>query len=216
MIKVITSVLFLSISVLLWGQEPDEITASKLENSTEYVSEDFDSEEIENFINEKKVGFQLEVGTSFGTAFGTGSYMTTYVAPHISYKISPKFTLSGGAILAQGVGNFYSEPVTSGYYGNTSPFYPRSFVYIEGAYHVSDRLTLSGTAYKEIDVFNVHSNTANNFDGDINGLIMGVDYKLRENIYIRGQIEISNGRNPYGHRGMDPWRRPGGSFGDPF
>ncbi|MEZ5198276.1 MAG: hypothetical protein R2764_18375 [Bacteroidales bacterium] len=216
MIRVLTSAILLFTSLVFWGQEPDEVTTNKLENSTEYVNEDFNEEEIQKFIEEKKVGFQLEVGTSFGTGFGGGSYMTTYVAPHLSYKLSPKFTISGGAIVAKGAGNFYTEPLNNGIYSYYSPFYPRSFVYIEGAYHVNERLTLSGTAYKEVDVFNQYSNTNNRLDGDINGVIMGVDYKLRENVYIRGQIEISNGRNPYHHRGLGSWHSPFDSSDDPF
>lgn len=216
MFRVLPSVILFFLSFLLWGQQPTEETAELLANSTDYVSEDFDAEEIQEFINKKKIGFQMEVGTSFGTAFGGGNFMTTYVAPHISYRVSPKFSINAGAIIAQGMGSFYSETKPYGLYGYSTPMYPRSFVYIEGDYKVSDRLTLTGTAYKEIDVFNQNPNSSTNFDTDINGVIMGVDYKIRENIYIRGEIELSNGRNPYRHPGMDPWRSPFNSFNDPF
>ncbi len=203
----------------LIGQiEINDKTAKKLENSEEYVTEEFDEEEIENYIEKKKLRFNAEVGTFFGTGFGSGSYFGTYVSPHLSYKVSPKFTLSAGARLETTFMNPFNESDYSGY-GYPGYYSPGSFVYVKGAYQLNDRLIVSGTVYKHFNLFSNPDPAYGGFENDYKGIIMGVDYKLGENVFIRGEIEISDGYRPYGY----PYSNPGfradpfsSPFNDPF
>jgi hypothetical protein len=181
-------------------------------------SSDFDPDEIMNYIQNKKMSLSVEVGTSFGTAPGYGSYFSTYLAPHLSYQLSPKFTLSGGLKLINYQGGFdyfgsdYLYRPTGNYV-----YRPVSLVYMEGAYRINDNLTFTGAAYHQIDTF---KNPAG-FNNNLKGIIMGVDYKIGENAWIRGQVEFSNGYRGFGnYPGVNPWQRnyfsPAGSLNDPF
>jgi len=213
------AILILIQPIFLFGQiEIDEETAKKLEQSEDYVESEFDEEETANYIEQNKLKFRAEVGTFFGTGFGSDYYFGTYVSPHLSYRLSPRFTLSAGATLATSFINTFDE---SGYYGYGYPGYnyPRSFVYAKGSYQMNDRLIISGTVYKEVNLFKNQDPVYNGFDTDVKGIIMGVDYKLGENVFIRGQIEVSDGYRPYGgYPYSGQGFRPGNfnSFNDPF
>jgi len=192
-VKLIAILVFILPIILIGQIEISDKTAKKLENSEKYVAEgddkEFDEEEMANYIEQKKLRFSAEVGTFFGTGFGNGSYFGTYVSPHLSYKVSPKFTLSGGMRLETSFMNTFNEPGYSGY-GHPGYYYPGS---------LNDRLIVSGTVYKQFDLFSNPDPAYGSFDNDIKGIIMGVDYKLGENVFIRGEIEISDGYRPYGY-----------------
>ncbi len=208
-------ILALLLPVFLSGQITiDEETAKKLENSEAYVAGDFDEEEIADYIQEKKLKLNFELGSFFGTSFGSGNYFGTYVAPHVSYPVSKKFTLSTGVRITSIIGGSGNE---SGFY---SPYsYPggnlsSSFVYVEGVYQVNSRLRVSGAAYKEFNLTNSSSPIDNRYNFDSKGFIMGVDYRIGENVFIHGSIEVSDG--PAYNR-MSPFSSPGRGFGSsPF
>jgi len=209
-------ILTLIIPVLLTGQiSIDEETAKKLENSEAYVASDFDEEEIAEYIQEKKLKLNFELGTFFGTGFGSESYMGTYVSPHISYPVSKKFSLNAGARITSSFGGTGYEPAFYSPYGYSSGNMTRSFVYVEGVYQVNSRLTVSGAAYKEFNLMNSPATVDNRYNFDSKGFIMGVDYRIGENVFIHGSIEISDGP---GYNRMNPFSSPGGSgFGfSPF
>ncbi len=197
--------------MLLLGQiSIDETTSKKLENSNNYVEQDFeenfDEEEIENYIKDKKLKLRMEVGTMFGTTFGSGDYFSTYVSPHLSYRLSPKFSINVGARINNTYGNLFYEPSYNSAFGYPSSNFVSSFVYIEGVYQLNDKLRVSGAVYKEFNLFNEPSPMQYGNNYDYEGMIIGVDYKIGENAFIRGQIEISNGRNPYrGYPFSDPF-----------
>jgi len=198
--------------------EVNEETAKKLEHSEDYVKSDFDEEEVANYIEEKKLKFRAELGTFFGTGFGSNYYFGTYVSPHLSYRLTPRFTLSAGATLATSFTNTFNQPENTGY-GYPGYYPPRSFVYAKGAYQVNDRLIISSTVYKEVNLFTNQDPAYNGFESDVKGIIMGVDYKLGDNVFIRGEIEISDGYRPYGgYPYSGNGFRPGNfnSFNDPF
>jgi hypothetical protein len=84
---------------------------------------------------------------------------------------------------------------------------------------LNERLKVSGTVYKHFDLFSNPDPNYMGFDNDYKGIIMGIDYKLGENAFIRGEIEISDGYRPYGYPysnpafRADPFSNP---FNDPF
>lgn len=208
-------ILALLFPVFLSGQITiDEETAKQLENSEDYVASEFNEEEIADYIQEKKLKLNFELGSFFGTSFGAGNYFGTYVAPHISYPVSKKFSLNAGVRITSIFGGSGNE---SGYY---NPYgYPggnmtSSFVYVEGVYQVNDRLTVSGAAYKEFNLMNSSSTIDNRYDFDSKGFIMGVDYRIGDNVFIHGSIEVSDGPT---YNRMNPFSSPSRGFGSsPF
>ncbi len=213
--RIISFILVLFLPVILTGQITiDEETAKKLENSEEYVASEFDEEEIAEYIEEKKYKKKIELGTFFGTGFGSGNYFGTYVAPHISYPLSKRFTLNAGARITNTFGSSGYESGFYGPYGYPAGNFTRSFVYVEGVYQVNSRLTVSGAAYKEFNLLNPPSPLDNRYNFDSKGFIMGVDYRIGENIFIHGSIEVSDGP---GYYRTNPFSFPGSGFGSsPF
>jgi hypothetical protein len=213
--RLIGFILVIFIPVLLTGQiTVDKETAKKLENSEEYVTSEFNEEEIAEYIKEKKLKVKMELGTFFGTSFGSGNYFGTYVSPQISYRLSPRFTLNTGARITNTFGNPFYESGFYSPYGYPATNFTRSFVYVEGAYQVNNRLTISGAAYKEINLINTPSPSIDAYNFDSKGFIMGVDYRIGENIFIHGQIEVSDGP---GYYRANPFSSPASGFGSsPF
>ncbi len=165
------------------------------ENESKADSLQFNESDVENFIKENKMKFRMAAGAFAGTSFGSGEYFGTYISPQVNYRLSQRFSLTAGMTLTNTFGNPWSYHPTEAVIGYPSANFTRSFLYASGAYQLSERLVISGTVYKEINMFNQASFSANNSAGDYHGMIMGVDYKIGKNVFIQGQIEISN--NPY-------------------
>jgi len=167
-------ILLLFLPVLISGQiNIDEETAKKLKNSEEYVTSEFNEEEIAEYIKEKKLKVNMELGTS---TFGNPVYEPGFFSP----------------------------------YGYPAANFTRSFVYVEGIYQVNSRLTISGAAYKEFNLFNPPSPIDNRYNFDSKGFIMGVDYRIGDNIFIHGSIEVSDGP---GYYRANPFLSPSHGFG---
>ena len=170
-----------------------------------------DEDALEASITKRKLRFSVEFGTAFG-ASRYGSSFGTYVAPHFSYPLSKRFSISAGAYIAGVSPIARTEPVTMNGYPY-SPLYPRSLIYAEGAYQLTNNLTVSGTVYREVNAFNQNP-AYPGYNAGLRGVIMGVDYKINDHAFIRGEIEFSNGRRSYFN---DPFMNPAGSRGfDPF
>ena len=97
-----------------------------------------DADALEASITKKKLRFSVEFGTAFG-ASRYGSSFGTYVAPHFSYPLSKRFTISAGAYIAGVSPISQTEPLTMNGYPY-SPIYPRSVIYAEGAYQLTNNI----------------------------------------------------------------------------
>ena len=192
----IAFILFLPLMILSQNPEEDNLLYSG-NDSTQYSDSDFNAEEIATFLKERKLKFRVEVGTSFGTSFGSGNYFGTYLAPHLSYSISPRFNINAGAIINNNFGRYSYNPFYSDVSTIHGSGFTQTFVYLEGAYRLNEKVTLTGAVYKEINLLNVPDPAAPEFNFNRKGFIFGIDYKLGENVFIRGQINVSNGVNPY-------------------
>lgn len=171
-----------------------------------------ESDEMEAFLAKRKVKFNLEFGTSFA-ANKYGSYFGTYVAPHITYPVSSRFSLSAGGYFTGVTPMTQGEQVgLVGYpYGSLNT---RSYLYVEGAYRLTENLTVTGAAYKEVNLFNQTNSGYPASQYESRGFIMGVDYQVSDHVFIRGQVEVSNGQGPYHYA---PFMNPARSrFNDPF
>jgi len=210
-------ILFIVFFCIAFTHGQEYFVQSGEEDSLLTNTSNFNPDEISKYIQDKKLRLNVEVGTSFGTAPGYGSYFSTYIAPHLSYQLSEKFTLSGGVKLVNYQSNFdnYHQDMYYRPMGNIA-YRPVSLVYLQGAYRLNENLTFTGTAYHQIDTFKDPAG----YNNELKGIIMGVDYKIGENAWIRGQVEFSNGYRGFGnYPGIDPWQNrfsPAGIFNDPF
>lgn len=210
--KNIIAYLLFMIPILLSGQTGD--TGYYNSDSAIVVKEnhsDFDSEEIERYIADKKMKFGLDVGAFAGFSSYSGELFGTYVSPKVNYRLTPKFSLTVGGTFVTAYGSPYNFSSNEGSFNNPQANFTRSFLYASGAYKLTDRLIISGTVYKEINAFNQYPNASKTNSNDYQGMIMGVDYKIGENFFIQGQIEISN--DPYS-RYHNPGSFGGGGFGN--
>lgn len=182
--------------------------------SAQVDSTQLDPEIVADFLKQKKLSVNVEFGLYFSTSQGLGSGFGTYVAPQIGYQVSPRFRVSTGIKVFQSQG--FNGLEYSTFY-RPSPLYGNRFgslVYVRGEYRLTDKLSISGTAYKQVDLFRLNAANQPNAEFDYQGVIMGVDYQLGENFFIHGEVEFSNGynrfqsQNPFMHTTHnDPFRQ---------
>lgn len=192
-------VLFLTFSGNLLSQEES------------YVTDNSDPKEIMPYLQPGKLRMNMEFGSMFMYSKGYGSVFGTFISPRITYPLGSRFSLHSGLKV-----NMFSH-VAAGNFDNAGlPGFTSTLIYAGGSYKLSERVTLSGTGFKEINSFS-HEH-ANPFfqPSNYKGLMMGVDWKLGENFFIQGQIEISNGASPFWFHPMNQPAFPGNHpFGRP-
>lgn len=188
------------------------IDSSEVQQDSIYIEQlpDFNKKEITDFLKKKKFKAGIEAGTVFGTGFGNGGYFGTYVSPHISYPLQPRINISTGIMISNYFGGNYLNPSVEGFNSYPSGNVLHTLIYVGGSYNLNERLTLSGTVYKEFSLLNNESEISEQNNFDYKGFIMGIDYKVGKNMYIRGEIEISD--SPY-RRQMYQSTFPGSGFG---
>lgn len=141
---------------------------------------------------EKKVDFDLSVGSSYSFLGKFGSYSNFYVSPSWNYKLNPRFLVRAGALI--NYTPYTSVPSGLFYNENTQFSAPPVGVmlYTQGTYFLSPRLTVTGTAYKEVtSSYKPFINPYyNNYK--MQGVSIGFDYKLFENVHIGAQFNYNN------------------------
>jgi hypothetical protein len=162
----------------------------------------------------KKPVYHVTVGMDFSTSSGYGSGFTQYVVPTVSYPLGKKFMISGGLAIAN-TNYFNAKPWYAGegfqpYSGN----YTSITAFASGTYFVNDRLTISGSFYKEIPVSgkSLSYSPYNSFSGQgSQGFNINAQYRLGEHVFIQAGFGMSQGRDPYNsnpfspyHTGMSP------------
>ncbi|MCB0806579.1 MAG: hypothetical protein KDC05_12335 [Bacteroidales bacterium] len=157
------------------------------------------SENSSQVLKTQKPSFSLEMGTVFGFSKVYGNSFGTFVSPRISYPLSKRFSISTGMTLYRNTGNYVYSPFDQSL---TAGGFSGSLLFVEGAYQMNENLTLTGAAFHDINLSrkppSVRQNSAM-FNDSYKGVMMGAKYKLGDNVFIEGQVEFSNGRNPYLH-----------------
>jgi hypothetical protein len=162
----------------------------------------------------KKLDYHVSVGMDFSTASGYGSAFTQYVIPTVNYHFSKKFMVSGGIAIAN-TNYFNARPLYSGdifqpYNGN----YTSLTVFASGTYFVNDRLTISGSFYKEFPVsgktlsYSPYNPISGQGQGS-QGMNMNIKYKLGEHVFIQAGFQINQGRNAYDVNPYAPYHAHG-------
>jgi hypothetical protein len=172
----------------------------------------------EGLLQPKKFDYGLTLGSQFTSVSGYGSSLNTYVTPRVSYNLSNRFRIGGGISIIQtnyfNAGSWFHNEQTRGSNGN----YTSALVFVDGQYIVNKRLTIYGSAFKQIPItqdplpynpFNPVSSKG------AQGINFNVGYKVGEHMYIQAGFRYSDGVNPYS---ADPFHQSpfmNDAFGSP-
>ncbi|MFP4287859.1 MAG: hypothetical protein ACLFQS_01265 [Bacteroidales bacterium] len=160
-------------------------------------------------ILQSQPSFGLQMGSSFTTGMGGNSLFSQSIAPNMQLDVTKNFQLVVGSVFTTGnLGNNGSMQLNSGM--EVPQRLNSTMVYAMGAYQMNPRLTITGAAWTERNNMNAFQNQMNPqaFNTNARGMMMGVDYKITENLRFGAEVNISNGRNPfspYGNYGSNPF-----------
>ena len=97
----------------------------------------------------------VQVGTQFTATSGYGSGLSTFLSPTLTYPVSKRFSISGGISIVNttlyGVKPFYILPGEQSFPAFTGNI-TQATLWVSGQYLLSDRITLTGTVFKTIDI----------------------------------------------------------------
>jgi hypothetical protein len=154
-----------------------------------------------------KSDYGLTLGSSFSSVSGFGSALNTYVTPRFSYNLSKRFAVGGGISIIQSnyfnVKTYSPTEANSNFNGNSTS----AVVFVNGQYIVNNRLTLTGSAFKQIPVTQTPL-TYNPFNPvsakGAQGVNFNIGYRVGEHMYIQAGFRYTEGVNPYY---TDPFHR---------
>ena len=145
----------------------------------------------------------VQAGTEFTSTSGYGSGFSTFLSPTLTYPVSKKFIISGGISVINttlyGYKPWYSFPEGGSYTGNIT----QAMLWVSGQYLLGDRITITGTAYKTIDIFGDKPGNSSFYKNNPQGGYLNIGYKISDNMHIEAGFGYSRGSNGY-------------SFGNPF
>jgi hypothetical protein len=134
---------------------------------------------------------------------GYGSGLSTFLSPTLTYPVSKRFIVSGGISFVNtslyGYKPCFFSSEEKSYTGNIT----QAMLWVSGQYLLGDRITITGTAYKTIDIFGEKPGNSSFFKNDPQGGYLNVGYKVSNNMHIEAGFGYSRGSNGY-------------SFGNPF
>ena len=181
---------------------------------SQIVMNDTAREQGLHFFQKGKVDYGLNLGSEFSSVSGFGSALNTSVAPHFYYNVNKRFRIGGGISMTT-TNYFNAKP----WFAGESPApsngsFTTGGIFISGQYLVSDRLTLSGSAFKLFPVtrdplsYNPFNPISKN---GAQGVNFNVDYKVGEHVHIQAGFRYSQGISPYhyGTYNSDPFGQGG-------
>lgn len=144
----------------------------------------------------QKIKFGFQAGTSY-SSFGNGfSLFSNQISPHLSYQVSPKFSIEIGTTISNyNTGNtpvfsLSGDPMTASFMGVSG--------YAVGRYLLSERLTISGSVYRESSVMPGLSVNPAAFEFLNQGMAVGFDYKISDKFSFGAGIQMRHTNNPWG------------------
>jgi hypothetical protein len=158
-------------------------------------------DEIKPFRKKLHTGFSVNSGYTVTSKGQGGPFLS--LSPHVTYPVSQRFYLNAG--ISAGFGNMYMPSFITGEESQMLPM-TQMFIYASGNYIVNNKLTVSGSAYKRIvDVKNPNGSVQPKTSIDNQGLSIGFNYKITENISFDAHIHFNSPSNynsfysPYGY-----------------
>lgn len=139
----------------------------------------------------------IQAGTEFMSTSGYGSGFSTFLSPTLTYPVSKKFVVSGGFSIVNtslyGFKPWYSFPEEKSFTGNIT----QAMLWVSGQYLLGDRITITGTAYKTIDIFGEKPGNSSFYNNNPQGGYLNVGYKVSDNLHIEAGFGYSRGSNGY-------------------
>lgn len=186
----ITLILFLIINFNAWAQNMQDYYVKPEAGTTAINGPGIEKYDKRPFSENKRVQVGFSTGASF-SAFGGGNLFSTWVAPEVSYKLTDKFSLKVGTVAmyhtATGLNNYISSENSASRTGRLAQYY----LFAQGEYKYSNKLTLRGTTMREFsDIsLNSHPYSLNH---------VGFDYKIMDNMTLSADFMLSKGNTPWG------------------
>ncbi len=141
-------------------------------------------------------GVDLNMGYAF-SKYGGGPILS--FTPHVTYPVTDKFFLQAGVSL--GMGNVYNPFLKVSGEQNAMLPMTRMFLYASGNYMATEKLVITGSAYKYImDVKNPNSSyNPAQLSSDYQGVSIGFNYKITDNFSFGAQLHFDtpNTSNSY-------------------
>ena len=149
------------------------------------------------FSNDKRVKVAFQTGASF-TNFGNTSLFNTWIAPEVQFQVSPKFKMKVGTVAMYSMGSALQNYI---YQENSSDFSNRLaqyYIYAQGEYKLSDRIRLRAATIQETpnNVMSSQRFSMNRF---------GIDWKIKDKVFLSADIQLAQGRSPYGTGYYNPY-----------
>ena len=121
----------------------------------------------------------VAVGGFGGHAFGAG-----FVAPEFGYKVTDKFTVSGGFAVSY---SMFSPSQSSE--GRSMYGHPQYTLFAKGSYSLTPKINIYGAA--AVSFCDYYSNNKTSFSG-----YFGADYKITEKSTISIAVSVRKGNHP--------------------
>ncbi len=156
------------------------------------------SQEELDIRNYKRLKINYYTGTNFILSNQFGSASSLYFAAVATYPVTPRFTLEFGT--KADFSRFSGIP--SGLY----PEYPVSeqnlytagiTLFARGSYYLSSRLTLSGTAFRQLSPHEYPAVNPRFMNRNRDGMSFELNYRLFENLQIGAQFNIIRNDGPF-------------------
>ena len=159
----------------------------------------------------------VTAGTQFTTTSGYGSGLSTYVSPNLTYRLSNRFSISGGISIVN-TSLYGVKPWYSSVEGNSIPGFSGNFtqttLWVSGQYLLGDHITITGTLYKTLDVPGTTYSNYPFYKSNPQGAHLNVGYKVNDHFHIEAGFGYSQGG--YGYH-YDPYNPVfGNSYNTPF
>lgn len=183
---------------------PIAIQAQEPENALEQLTIDTTAISIQKSeipVRKLKTGVDVGMGYMFSSAGYGGPQF--YFRPHLTYPVTDRFWITAG--IQAGYNQFMVQNFSAE--GSNYKMLPMTqmFLYASGNYKVSEKLILTGTAYKQVFSESGFERRSKINSYINNGMSVGFNYKIGANLSIGAQININNNNyNPYSAGGLYP------------
>ena len=159
-----------------------------------------------------KMHVNVMAGTQFWTAPGYGSGLGSYLMTGINWPAGKRFNIGGGiGVMNNTMIGIHQVPGESFVNGN----YTNALVYVTGQYLLSQRITVTGTVFKEFSVLDNSREFQRFRNNTPQGAYLKVNYRINDFMQIEAGFGYSRGINPYYNTFMGSPRYDG-LFSDPF
>ncbi|RTQ48860.1 hypothetical protein EJV47_14785 [Hymenobacter gummosus] len=142
----------------------------------------------------------VSAGTVFAGRYGAASYLS----PALSYQLTPRFRVFAGGTYLRTFPGALPARDDKGSLPLAYQGFNRYFIQGGGTYAISPRLSLTGSAWKDLTPMTTTGYRVNPYAGfGQQGLNLRADYHVTENFSVSGGLRMTQGGYPgYGAPGL--------------